>query len=133
MAFFTQRDRLAVGIICLLVALGWGTRYAVHRVRGGDESSGVRIIRNAVPVPEALTPQTSASDTIDINTADAALLETLPMIGPSRARAIVEYREEHGPFASPEAVTAVPGIGPGILGAIRDRITAGRDSSASAR
>ena len=33
----------------------------------------------------------------------------------------------------PEAVTAVPGIGPGILGAIRDRITAGRDSSASAR
>lgn len=35
---------------------------------------------------------------VDLNTADAAALCTLPGVGPSRARALIEYRQQHGPF-----------------------------------
>ena len=61
---------------------------------------------------------------IDVNSADAARLETLPGIGPARARAIIEHRQANGPFASVDALTEVRGIGEGILDSIRDLIEA---------
>ena len=57
-----------------------------------------------------------------LNTATAEELETLPNIGPSRAKAIIEYREENGPFARVDDLTSVSGIGTGILESIRDLI-----------
>lgn len=47
---------------------------------------------------------------VDVNHADAAALCTLPGIGEQKARAILEYRAQNGPFASVEAVAEVPGI-----------------------
>jgi competence protein ComEA len=61
---------------------------------------------------------------IDINTAGAAELETLPGIGPATAAAIVEHRAEHGPYATVDDLEAVPGIGPAKIEAIRDHVTA---------
>ena len=65
--------------------------------------------------------ETAAGDScrIDINSADVPLLSTLPGIGDALAKRIVEYREEHGAFASIDALTGVPGIGEGRLAAIR--------------
>ena len=57
-----------------------------------------------------------------INTATAEELETLPNIGPSRAKAIIEYREKNGPFARVDDLTNVSGIGTGILESIRDLV-----------
>ena len=54
----------------------------------------------------ARTPQR-----IDLNRADAWLLEALPGIGPSKAEAIVRYRNTHGPFAYVEQLSQVDGIG----------------------
>lgn len=49
---------------------------------------------------------------VDVNTADAATLSTeLQGIGMSKAVAIVEYREAHGPFKSPDDLILVKGIG----------------------
>ncbi|MEX2548929.1 MAG: helix-hairpin-helix domain-containing protein [Nitriliruptoraceae bacterium] len=48
---------------------------------------------------------------IDLNTADAAMLESLPGIGPARAAAIIEHRARHGPFAVPGDLRDVSGIG----------------------
>ena len=62
---------------------------------------------------------------MDINTADAEALMTLPGIGETRARAILEYRDTHGPFAYPEDLIRVSGIGEGILEDILEYITAG--------
>ncbi|MBP8052648.1 MAG: helix-hairpin-helix domain-containing protein [Faecalibacterium sp.] len=45
---------------------------------------------------------------VDLNTADAAALCTLPGVGPSRARALIEYRQQHGPFARVADAAAVP-------------------------
>ena len=54
--------------------------------------------------------------TVNVNEADAAAIANmLSGIGISRARAIVEYREQHGPFYSAEELTAVKGIGPSTV------------------
>lgn len=66
-----------------------------------------------------------AAGTVDINTADAAGLEALPGVGPSIARAIVEWREANGPFASVDELEDVPGIGPATLDEIRDSARVG--------
>lgn len=49
---------------------------------------------------------------VDINTADAETISAeLNGIGLSKAKAIVEYREKHGPFQSAEDLSLVKGIG----------------------
>lgn len=50
---------------------------------------------------------------VNINTADATLLETLPGVGPSTAQKIIEYRDANGPFTTIEDIMQVPGIGEG--------------------
>ena len=62
---------------------------------------------------------------IDINTASAQELESLPAIGPVTAQAIVDHRTANGPFRSVEDLEDVKGIGPSTLDKIRDLITAG--------
>lgn len=64
----------------------------------------------APPGPPATT--SPALTTVNINTASAAQLDTLPGIGPSTARAILEYRRTKGPFRKAEDLMNVPGIGP---------------------
>ncbi len=53
----------------------------------------------------------TGSGPIDLNTADAAMLETLPGIGPARAAAIIEHRTRFGPFGVPGDLRDVAGIG----------------------
>jgi competence protein ComEA len=60
---------------------------------------------------------------IDINRAELWLLEALPGIGEVTARAIVDYRNENGPFQRTEDLLQVKGIGPGTLDKINDYIT----------
>lgn len=56
---------------------------------------------------------------VNVNTAGAAELQTLPGIGPVTADSIIAYREEHGPFRTVDALLLVPGIGPATLEKIR--------------
>ena len=60
---------------------------------------------------------------ININTADVALLDELPGVGPSTAQAIVTYRDQNGPFASVSGLEDVPGIGPAKVAAIQGLVT----------
>jgi competence protein ComEA len=71
---------------------------------------------------ESGNAELSASGPIDLNTTTAAELEQLPGVGPATATAIVEHRDENGPFASVENLTDVKGIGPAKLDAIRDLV-----------
>ena len=70
-------------------------------------------------------PGESGREPININTASARALETLPGIGPGRAADIVAYREEHGPFRIPEEITKVKGIGESTMEGLIDLITTG--------
>ena len=80
--------------------------------------------------PGAREEQPAAKDApatpVNLNTADQSELETLPGIGPARAAAIIGYRDEHGPFAAVEELTAVSGIGQGILDNLRPLVTVDR-------
>ena len=84
---------LAAAILCAVLAF----RFAVP-LKGTEEQS----------LPDGQT--LSAYTRVDLNTADAETLQTLPGIGPAKAAAIIAYREEHGPFAALQDVANVPGI-----------------------
>ena len=60
---------------------------------------------------------------VNINTADEATLETLNGVGPVLAAAIMQYRTEHGPFASVDQLDEVSGIGPATLEDLRSQVT----------
>ena len=57
------------------------------------------------------SPARSTDGRIDLNHADLAALDRLPGIGPVLAQRIIDHRRAHGPFASVQALEAVPGIG----------------------
>ncbi|MBM7584750.1 competence protein ComEA [Bacillus pakistanensis] len=61
---------------------------------------------------------------IDINSAEEAELDALPGIGPSKAAAIIEYRETNGPFKSVEDLKEVSGIGEQTLLKLKEEIIA---------
>ncbi len=73
--------------------------------------------------PLPTVPVTALPLLVNVNTADADELETLPGIGPVTAGKIIAYREEHGPFRTVDALLLVPGIGPATLENIRGFIT----------
>ena len=73
-----------------------------------------------------LTPAGSAqkgSTPVNINTATAEELQTLPRIGPAMAQRIIAWREAHGGFHSVDELDAVPGIGPSMLENLRPLVT----------
>jgi competence protein ComEA len=78
-----------------------------------------------------------ASTPVNVNMADAATLaHSLDGVGPSKAAAIVAYREAHGPFKSVDDLSQVKGIGPATLERNRSAILltdASSDTKAAAQ
>lgn len=64
-----------------------------------------------------------AGGLINVNTATAAELETLPGVGEVLAQRIIDHRTENGPFTSIDQLVDVSGIGDAILGSIRELVT----------
>ncbi len=71
-----------------------------------------------------LQEQAAESGLVNINTADAALLATLPGIGEAKAQDIIAYREEKGGFAQCEELMQVNGIKRGTYEKLQDKIVA---------
>lgn len=72
---------------------------------------------------EGSTAVSNTAGKVNINTAGLAELTTLTGIGEVKGQAIINYRTEHGPFASVDELTNVSGIGDKTLAKIRDQIT----------
>lgn len=79
-------------------------------------------VGEAVRLPEG-SPGAQKASRINLNRATAAELEALPGIGPTRAAAIVEYRQRQGEFKTVEDLVKVRGIGPTTLQGLRDLVT----------
>ena len=95
----------------------FGSLAALDRVPGIGPALLARIAPAATftGTPSGPSPSSADASPLDLNSASEAALQTLPGIGPAKARAIVAYREVHGPFASVHALAKVPGIGPALV------------------
>jgi competence protein ComEA len=112
---------------------------AVHRAGGTLHDADLAAVNLAAPlvdgvqilVParaEAGTPQVGSapgapSGPVSLSSATVEELDELPGIGPVTAQKIVDYRTEHGPFASVDDLDAVPGIGPTRIEQLRELVT----------
>lgn len=77
-------------------------------------------VGESVPETEEERPD---SGLVNLNTADAERLQSLPGIGESRAADIISYRERNGGFESVEEIMQVPGIKESTYEKIRDKIS----------
>ncbi|EPR77005.1 putative comE operon protein 1 [Leifsonia rubra CMS 76R] len=78
----------------------------------------------AVPVEGEESADAAASDSrVNLNTADAAALDTLPRVGPAMAGRILSWRDANGPFVSIDDLRNVSGIGDKTFEGLRELIT----------
>ena len=61
---------------------------------------------------------------LNLNTASLTDLDALPGLGPARAAAILQYREQHGSFTSVEDLARVPSLGPAAVARLRGYLAA---------
>lgn len=121
---------ILVGVVCLLCAgmilfeIFWTQPVVIYE----NPQSATPSVENS-PLPSA-SSETDSSESvleqgekINLNTASAQELESLPGIGEVKAQAIITYREQEGPFQTIEQVMEVKGIGEKTFEAIRDWIT----------
>ncbi|MEI8061280.1 MAG: ComEA family DNA-binding protein [Candidatus Berkelbacteria bacterium] len=73
--------------------------------------------------PSSATKSATPSGKININTATAAQLDSLPGIGPTYSQRIVDYRNTNGPFSSIDKIQNVKGIGEKTFAKFKDLIT----------
>jgi competence protein ComEA len=82
----------------------------------------VAFSRAAEPAIAAPVPGSPAAP-LNLNTAAITQLDSLPGVGPAKAAAILQYRQEHGPFNSVDQLARVPGFGPAALSRLAPRLT----------
>lgn len=84
--------------------------------QGGTQPQPARTLTASGSAQKGSTP-------VNINTATAEELQSLPRIGPAMAQRIIAWREAHGGFRSVDELDAVPGIGPSMLENLRPLVT----------
>lgn len=68
------------------------------------------------------TRSKASSQRINVNAADVGALQTLPGIGPRKAKAIIEYREKKGAFSYVKDLMKVKGIGRKVMEKLQDKV-----------
>ena len=115
---------------------------AVHRAGGALRDADLAAVNLAAPLVDGVqvlvparaeaagsVPPPSTGSTpgptapVSLSSATVEQLDELPGVGPVTAQKIVDYRTEHGPFASVDDLDAVPGIGPTRIEQLRDLVT----------
>ena len=125
---FDFQPRSLIWLLAIALVVGLGLRgaeiiqarklvYPLTVTRATSESSPLAHMADSIMAMR----RERENGPININTAAATELESLPGIGPVLAGGIVKYRQEHGPFEKVDDLAEVSGIGPKRLAAIRSR------------
>ena len=111
-----------------LVTLAAGDRVADAIDAAGGASAdavldGLNLARHVTDGEQILVPHKgdgadSGGGLVNLNQANADVLEQLPGVGPVLAARIVADRDANGPFATLEDLGRVPGVGDAIVGAL---------------
>jgi competence protein ComEA len=117
---------------------------AVHRAGGALRDADLAAVNLAAPLVDGIqvfVPSRAAADAggpaggagsagggaagglVSLSSATVDDLDELPGVGPITAQKIIDYRTEHGPFASVDDLDAVPGIGPTRIEQLRELVT----------
>lgn len=109
------KERIVLGFLILCLGIGMGiSLYNRNKVK--EES---------ISTPEPLRVEQKRTIPVNINTASENELTSLPGIGTTIARRIVDYRNIHGPFKKKRELLKVKGIGKRKFKELRDKITIG--------
>lgn len=126
-------DRRAAFLLSVLALTGAGVRYALapRAAAPGD----VALAPSDTPPPPRGRLQATAraaarlarpllpGERVDLDRADVTEITRLPRVGPALAQRIVAWRTAHGPIGSLARLDSVPGVGPGLLEAVRQFVT----------
>lgn len=110
---------------------------AVGRAGGATRRADLSLVNLAAPVADGVQVvvplraapsaaaasaggETPAQGPVHLNSATLEQLDALPGVGPVTAQKILDYRQEHGAFASIDELDAIPGIGPARLEQLRE-------------
>ena len=120
---FTFNRNEQIAIIVLTALLIVGSIVSAYDYFWPSEIETFRVHKAAIPVPpesdHSATEVEEPTGPIDVNTATASSLTTLPQVGPKTAERIIAYRDSNGPFSSVEELTKVRGIGPKTIEKLR--------------
>jgi competence protein ComEA len=98
-------------LVNLAAPISDGEQIVVPRRGAGSPAAGAGGAAAGVP-----------AGPVHLNSATLEQLDSLPGVGPVTAQKILDYRQEHGPFASVDELDAVSGIGPARLEQLRDLV-----------
>ncbi len=140
---FSRTERTAIIILVIALVIGSGISYL--RQAALSQDAGIlsredsilvfKLAEYTKSIQDSLQPDSIIAEAgiesvknivqypLDINSATLDELETLPGIGPVLAGRIIEYRQKFGPFAAPDSLLNVRGIGKTKLSKIIDKIT----------
>ena len=101
-------------VLVLTLLFAAGTLWWFHSTR---PETGITLVevtddrQAAVPAEKPEAPGMLEGEVLDLNTATLSDLTRLPGIGQTKAQAILDWREAHGPFRAVEDLLSVDGIG----------------------
>ena len=110
--------------------LEYADPFLVNQAKRLEDGEQIRILTRdeaeeaeSAEISGSRTSDTPGNGKININTANAEQLMTLPGIGQAKAKAILEYREQNGGFRSIEEIMNIAGIKDAVFSKIKDQIT----------
>jgi competence protein ComEA len=123
-------ERRALLLLLALAVAGQGVRLWLGRAEPAGPPGDVQFPVRGGSASLAAHRDSSAQaglplrpgEKVDLDRAGAGEIARLPRVGPGLARRIVADRSAHGPFGSPEGLSRVPGIGDGLMAAVRDHV-----------